>query len=197
VLRMLERLLMYLGAITIGVFVYAYGEPKVRAAQSISDFSQTQMLVARNPDMALWSTERIEAFSAIDTKNKAIGILSIKSVAIEAPIYRGTDDDTLDQGIGWIAGTTQIDGHGNVGLAAHRDGIFRGLKDIAIGDQVMLTTLKGDQHFKVTGTDIVDASETYVLEPTSGKTLTLVTCHPFYFVGNAPNRFVVFATAIN
>ena len=196
-LRTLERLLMTLGAITIGVFVYAYGEPKVRAMQSVSDFSQTKVLVARSPDMALWSPERVEAFTAIESKDKPIGILTIDSVAIEAPIYTGTDDSTLNQGIGWIAGTAEIDDHGNVGLAAHRDGIFRGLKDIAVGDQVMLTTLKGEQSYQVTGTDIVDISETYVLEPTNGKTLTLVTCHPFYFVGSAPNRFVVFATAIN
>jgi sortase (surface protein transpeptidase) len=32
-----------------------------------------------------------------------------------------------------------------------------------------------------------------VLEPTPTSSVTLVTCYPFYFVGSAPQRFIVHA----
>jgi len=30
-----------------------------------------------------------------------------------------------------------------------------------------------------------------VLQPTSERTLTLITCYPFFYVGSAPDRFIV------
>jgi len=34
------------------------------------------------------------------------------------------------------------------------------------------------------------------LDPTSSASLTLVTCYPFYFVGSAPQRFIVRAVRV-
>jgi sortase A len=37
----------------------------------------------------------------------------------------------------------------------------------------------------------VPPSDLQVIEPTSHRTLTLITCYPFSYVGPAPDRFIV------
>jgi len=80
---------------------------------------------------------------------------------------------------------------GNSGIAGHRDGFFRGLKDIATGDWIELETLSGKEVYRVEQTWVVDPEDVSVLDPTPRRALTLVTCYPFYFVGAAPRRFIV------
>ena len=80
---------------------------------------------------------------------------------------------------------------GNLGVAAHRDGYFRVLKDIELGDELMITTENGPEAYVVLELKIVDPSAIEVLDPTDEQSVTLVTCYPFYFVGHAPERFIV------
>ena len=80
---------------------------------------------------------------------------------------------------------------GNLGIAGHRDGYFRVLKDIQFGDEMTVTTPQGTQTYVVEQLMIVDPSAVEVLYPTSKPSITLVTCYPFYFVGHAPERFIV------
>jgi len=81
---------------------------------------------------------------------------------------------------------------GNVGLAGHRDSLFRNPKDVERDDEITLTTLDDTYIYRVASFTVVSREEVSVLAPRAGeKTLTLVTCYPFYFVGHAPKRFVV------
>ena len=41
---------------------------------------------------------------------------------------------------------------------------------------------------------IVNPSDVSVLAPRSRSSVTLVTCYPFYFVGSAPQRYIVQAS---
>jgi LPXTG-site transpeptidase (sortase) family protein len=75
----------------------------------------------------------------------------------------------------------------------HRDGFFRGLKDIVRGDAIELETLDGKE-YRVERT-WVSTEDVSVLDPTSTRALTLVTC--FYFVGSAPRRFIVRAVRVS
>jgi sortase A len=97
--------------------------------------------------------------------------------------------------VGHIEGTAGPRDVGNVGIAGHRDGFFRVLKDIAPGDMVELALLDKVRHFRVERLSIVGPDDTWVLAPSTSSQLTLVTCHPFYFVGSAPRRFIVHAAA--
>jgi LPXTG-site transpeptidase (sortase) family protein len=83
---------------------------------------------------------------------------------------------------------------GNIGISGHRDGYFRVLKDVEVGDSIVLQTLEGEKRFKVDEIHIVDKTDTQLLEDTRDQTVTLVTCYPFYFVGHAPQRFIVTAS---
>jgi sortase A len=112
------------------------------------------------------------------------------------PVLPGTDDLTLDRAVGHIEDTAQPGRDGNSGIAGHRDGFFRGLKDIAPGDAIELETLRGKGLYRVERTWVVDPEDVSVLDPTPTRALTLVTCYPFYFVGPAPQRFIVRAVSV-
>ncbi len=125
-----------------------------------------------------------------------IGNIEIPRLGLSAIIVEGIDRTTLRRAVGHIPGTPQPGQLGNVGVAGHRDSFFRPLKDISQNDVINLTTLHGKYRYRVVSTRIVDPAQVSVLDPTANETLTLVTCHPFYFVGSAPNRFIVRAERV-
>ncbi len=123
-------------------------------------------------------------------------MLRIPSIGLAVPIYEGTADSTLDRGAGHIEGTAQLDEQGNVGIAAHRDGFFRALKDVEVGTELTLQTPRGDRRYRVTQLLVTEPTDVSVIGRTPTPAVTLVTCYPFYFVGSAPQRFIVRAEAI-
>jgi sortase A len=97
----------------------------------------------------------------------------------------------LNRGAGRITGTARPGEPGNIGIAGHRDGFFRALKDIAVGDSVTLDTGADLVAYVVESIKIVTPADVTVLARTTTPSLTLVTCYPFYFVGDAPHRYIV------
>jgi sortase A len=102
----------------------------------------------------------------------------------------------LRRAVGHIAGTALPGQTGNIGIAAHRDTFFRPLRNIRRDDVITLTTLGGEYHYRVVSTKIVDPNDVAVLNSDGKEILTLVTCYPFYFIGSAPNRFIVRAARV-
>jgi sortase A len=151
---------------------------------------------AGTPDFRLWSEKRIEAYqsSLLGNVPPPLGVLKIPSIELEVPLLEGSDDLTLNRGAGHIEGTTAPGGIGNVGIAGHRDGFFRGLKDLRLGDTMDLFTERGNYRYVVDEILIVPPENVSVLAPRSKPALTLVTCYPFYFVGSAPLRYIVHAS---
>jgi len=149
------------------------------------------------PNQELWGDKRIAEYeeSLKVAADPPLAVLSISKLDIQVPVYNGTDDFNLNRGVGRIKGTAAIDAAGNLGIAGHRDGFFRGLKDIVIGDEVRLQTTSGEINYAVSSIDIVDPDDVSVLYPTAESTITLVTCYPFYYVGHAPKRYIVKAKA--
>ena len=119
--------------------------------------------------------------------------LEVPSVKLATTVLEGTDDGTLSRGSGHIEDTPFPGQVGNVGIAGHRDTVFRPLRHIHLGDALNLTTVDRVYHYRISKTLIVDPNDVYVLDPTAQPTLTLVTCYPFEFVGHAPRRFIVHA----
>jgi sortase A len=60
-----------------------------------------------------------------------------------------------------------------------------------------LSTLHGSFRYRVESTRVVKPDDVQVLDPNGHDTLTLVTCFPFYYVGGAPDRFIVTAQRIH
>ncbi len=143
----------------------------------------------------LWSEKRVQAYreSLVTRKEAPLAVLSISRLDIRVPVFEGTDEWTLNRGVGWIAGTARPDETGNVGIAGHRDGFFRRLKDISPGDSIEISTFRSTRIYTVDDLEIVTPDNVGVLRTRSVPSLTLVTCYPFYFMGDAPQRFILHA----
>jgi sortase A len=195
---------LYLGGVALlAVFFFMRAEAEqlreagVRAFQASVEnpvVSETESWV---PDQSLWSEKRIRDFeeSLKVEADPPLALMTIDRLDIHVPVYNGTDEFNLNRGTGRIKGTAWIDSPGNLGIAGHRDGFFRGLKDIEIGDHIKLQTASGTVNYRVSSVVIVDPDDVSVLAPTEETALTLVTCYPFYYVGHAPKRFIVKAEA--
>lgn len=149
------------------------------------------------PDFALWSEKRIQEYreSLEASEHLPLAVLSIDRLKLKVPVYDGASDFNLNRGVARIKGTARVGKTGNLGIAGHRDGFFRGLQDIALGDSLMVETLQGAREYRVASIEIVDPTDVRVLAPTESSTVTLVTCYPFYYVGHAPQRYIVTAKA--
>jgi len=154
-----------------------------------------QLRAAAPPNFFLWSGKRIHDYAESLNKLLAppLAIIRIDRVHVEAPVLEGTDDTTLNRGVGHITGTAPFGENGNVGIAGHRDGFFRGLKDIKPGDHIDIEEIDRVETYIVDRLEIVNPENVSVLRPVGKSTLTLVTCYPFYYLGRAPQRFIVHA----
>lgn len=152
------------------------------------------------PDTSLWNPSRIEHYEAALEVDGAppLGVLTIDRLGLRAPIYNGTDEFNLNRGLGRIQGMARIDEMAHLGVSGHRDGFFRVLKDLETGDRIVIDSPTGTVVYEVEAFSIVDKNDPSVLrEDREDWRLTLVTCYPFYFVGNAPQRFIVHANPLN
>jgi len=124
------------------------------------------------------------------------GRMDIPRLGLSVIIREGTSAATLRRALGHIAGTAMPGVAGNVGVSGHRDTFFRPLQHIRTRDLITLATLQGEYNYRVVSTRVVGPYDVSVLDPSSDQILTLVTCHPFTFVGPAPNRFIVRAERV-
>ena len=185
-----EASLWILGGICVATFAFAQLTAEVAqksAIQSIRDRASTV-------DQSLWSASRIEHYERatnFGNSELALGVLSIPSIDLEVAIFEGTSERVLNLGIGRVAGTARPGDNDNSALAGHRDGFFRGLKNIAVGDELILETEDQIERYDVVEIFVVAPEDTYVLDQSGEPTITLITCYPFYVLGHAPQRFIV------
>ncbi len=217
-------ILTYFGAITYGELerqwaVSAFTEASTRAraqvAAAMSAHASTDTdavdenpeiprdfpMARHPPDQTQWSEGRIGAHlsgaeASVASVPLPLAVLRVGSVRLEVPVYADTTERNLNRGAGLVEGTALPDSDGNIAIAAHRDGYFRALKDVAVGDLLELEGLLQQRVYRVTAIFIVEPTDIWPLYATSKPSVTLVTCYPFYFVGNAPQRYIVRAEAM-
>jgi len=175
--RLLSALLLVFGAFLLG-----------RGAREILD-SQLGQSVA--------STQFHRSASSHSAANRGpqlgepVAKLAIPRLGTELYVFEGTDDKDLRLGPGHMPGTALPGQKGNCVIAGHRDTHFRVLQKIRQGDDITLETGGGRFVYTVDRTEIVRPTNTSSLQPTRSGVLNLITCYPFYYLGNAPERFVV------
>jgi len=130
------------------------------------------------------------------TTGGMIGRLEIPRLRLSVIVMEGDDQRILRRAAGHVPGTSLPGEPGNVGITGHRDTFFRPLRNIQRNDIITFTTLQGEYRYRVVSTRVVTPNNVAVLNSTGGEILTLVTCHPFYYVGPAPNRFIVRAERV-
>jgi sortase A len=181
----LESFLWMAGCVALGYCAFVWGRAQYDQAEGNrmvdqGQFDQGQFVDHRQPD--------VKVRPAVGS---LVGRIEIPRLKLSAVIFEGTDDGTLDRGVGHLAGTATPGESGNLVLAGHRDTFFRPLKKIREGDEIDVTGPDGVSRYKVEFTQIVGPEATEVLRSTGGATLTLITCYPFRYIGNAPDRFIV------
>jgi sortase A len=181
-LRSLERALVGLGVLALAFFGAAHLDRALSSRAALAEV-----------DTGAWSAQRVAAFREAEGQPHVppLAALRIPRIGLEVPVFEGIDEITLNRGVGRIPGTARPGEAGNVALAGHRDGFFRGLKDVAQGDVLELRAGEETRTYVVDRVVIVDPGDVSVLDDRGAPTLTLVTCYPFYFVGHAPQRWVV------
>lgn len=206
-MRKAERYLLLAGVALLAVYGVARLAENIASRDALRNFDAIKQAARAEPpektvggrgagvDVTLWSQQRIRAYETSLEANfgSPIAVLSIPKLKLRVPVFNGTDSLTLDRGVGWIVGTSKPGELGNIGIAGHRDGFFRGLKDVISGDEIDLETIHGTERYFVGNEQIVQPEDVSVLAPRSIPTLTLVTCYPFYYVGSAPQRYIVTA----
>ena len=193
---MLERLAWSFGVCAIGFCLVAAADRKISSDQEIERFAALRAggdLPGEPPDYELWSPVRVKAWKEARAKESPLplAVLRIPRIRLVVPVLPGTDDWTLNRAVGVIEGTPSPGSPGNSGIAGHRDSFFRSLKDVVTGDLLTLEMPRTTETYRIERIWIVDPEDVSVLDPTESPSITLVTCYPFYFVGSAPQRYIV------
>ena len=184
-MRVLEKALWTAGCLLLLVYVVARADSAIGSRVALATISESQY--------QFWSQGRIDAYRASASLEAGpfLGTLQISSLELLVPLFGDTNELHLNRGVGLIEGMALPGEPGNLGIAGHRDGFFRVLRDIRHGERIEVRTQASRYVYEVSGVSIVDAADATLLAPTREPSLTLVTCYPFYFVGPAPRRFVV------
>jgi sortase A len=185
----LQHACLFTGALLVSVVAVARLDAEGGRQTAIEKFQAAPL----QPDQSLWAPGRVrdwQASLALVTETP-VAILRIPDLGLEVPVYESASELHLNRGAGLIAGMGLPDKGGNLGIAGHRDGYFRVLKDAAPGQKIVLETRLGTHTYRVDTTAVVDPADLAPLADTVDPTITLVTCYPFWFLGHAPQRFIV------
>lgn len=203
-LRWVERVLLIVALLCLGSWAYAwldsayyqYRENRIldEAASNESQASPSKAPAAETDALGSFHPQTAERPRRQPlSEGELVGRIEIPRLGVSSIVLEGVENRTLRRGVGHIPETAPPGTGGNIGLAAHRDSFFHGLQDIRKNDIIRLRTLEGTYQYRVEWTEIVMPEDTQVLADTGIPELTLVTCYPFYYVGSAPQRFIVHA----
>lgn len=172
---LLEWLLVGFGVGCLGVYAYETVEARRFQAERAKEFAAAA-----------------QAYAPVTVRaGGLVGMLDVPRLNLSTPVIEGDDARTLRRAVGHLPDTPLPWEAGNSAIAGHRDGLFRPLKDIALGDEIVVRSSREELRYRVVKTAVVAPDDLSVLAPGERDALTLITCYPFYFVGNAPQRFIV------
>ncbi|MGC2660412.1 MAG: class D sortase [Bryobacteraceae bacterium] len=216
------RLLLFLcGIVCIGFYGYSLANEHIY--QVYENWAFDQEIAGRTVTFVDWLRERtpLGAYMTPSTSSNAsvakpavpneltpprplpegalVGKVVIPRLNLSAIVLQGVEAETLARGAGHVPSTAMPGQTGNFAIAAHRDTLFRPLRNIKKDDDVTFESPTGSYTYRVVSTQIVLPSDVEVLRPLpdGGKWLTLITCYPFYYVGSAPKRFIVQAKLVS
>lgn len=152
----------------------------------------------RTSKYAVWAPQRLKDLLRYraNAELPVAAVLRLPNQDHDIPVFAGISEVTMTLGAGHLEDTSSLDGSGNIALSAHRDGSFRILKDVEHGDPLVLSVGGEERLFRVSRQLIVEPDAVEVLDPTDRTTLTLITCYPIYYIGEAPQRYVVQAELV-
>jgi len=184
-----------------GVVVGGYSVVQIR---EMNAYSGSQALAKQVlPELAPSSLHSGAAINPQEIYNQVsirrgdyLGKITIPDLKETLPIYQGTENSQLKMGIGHYEKSVLPGVADNSVLSGHRDSVFSKLGKLKVGEFVTVETVAGKFTYKISGFRIVGANDRTVIVPTKSAVLTLTTCYPFHYIGNAPKRFIVSADLV-
>ncbi len=171
------------GALIIGIFYWDLAKQTVLLTKTV--------VTPYEPEKADKTFEH-ETWPTLPSPGEGLGELTIPALELSYPVVQGTHDNELKQGIGHFTGSVLPGQGGNVLLSGHRDTVFIKLEHLKKGDKIVFSTPFGDYNYEAVDFKITGADDQTVAVPTDYETLTLTTCYPFDFIGDAPDRYIVY-----
>ena len=194
ILNILATILLITG---MGLVIYSLteifkGEQEVKKARA-----EAEEILQQQPDEKT-KKEKLTADDFHFAVGDTIGLLYIPKLDRDLPIIEGTNPEELDRGVGHYLGTAFPGQKDQIVLSGHRDTVFRNFDQLVIGDTFVLKLPYGTFEYEIFDTEIVSADDTTVIRSTAPEEiLTVTTCYPFYFIGNAPDRFIFYAKPVD
>lgn len=190
-LRGLAILLLIVGLGFIGYSGYQIWDTKQEQQAALEEVER--IFAQASKDFVFDEVGKEVQFDA-DVGDK-IGKLLIPKIDANLPIVEGVDEKELKQGVGHYSGTSFPMQPGQIVLSGHRDTVFRRMAEIELGDELIVQMPYGEVTYIIEETEIVSADDLTVIRPEDydEEVLTLTTCYPFRFIGDAPDRFIVYA----
>lgn len=188
----LELVLIFLGAVALGVYGASQLQPVVYQWYENRQLDTEASAPVEPPPQDAGVVRPVPELP----EDGLIGRISIPRLRLSTTVREGDDEGTLARAAGHVPGSAIPGQFGNIAIAAHRDSFFRPLREVRKDDRIQIKTRYGTFTYEVESTSIVKPSDTSVLQPTKDSTLTLITCYPFWYVGNAPKRYIVKAREV-
>jgi sortase A len=191
--RWAASVLLTCGVVALGFAAYVIIDARLYQSAERKRFDRTRQDAAAASPATAGTTMPSAVALPVPTDGASIGEIQISRLGLRAIVVQGESAPVLRRGVGHLSDTALPGEVGNVVLAGHRDTFFRPLSGVRAGDSITLKTRDGEFEYQVESTSVVTPNAIQVLEPTGGRTLTLITCYPFSYIGAAPNRFIVHA----
>ncbi|CEE02798.1 hypothetical protein BT1A1_3010 [Caldibacillus thermoamylovorans] len=189
-LKILIGLLFTTGFILIGYALYHIWDGNYQVEKRIVE---AKKIVEQNNN-----DSQIDPSSLSYQKGETIGILKIPKLKKELPIIEGTDEEELEKGVGHYTGTAYPLQNDQIVLSGHRDTVFRNFGELETGDTFIVELEYGKFKYEIYEMDIVPADDTTVIRSTApDEILTVTTCYPFHYIGNAPERAIFYAKPVS
>ncbi len=184
-MRKFGSILIIIGVVLIGVFVYQYYDHWKAQDKSLAEAKES-VDKGKNKDKLTPDEFKVKA-------DDSFAILEIPKLGKSLPVVEGTDPNSLKKGVGHLSESV-LPGQGEqIVLSGHRDTVFREFGKIEIGDQYIVNTPYGSYTYEIRETEIVSADDTTVIRKMGEEVLVVTTCYPFRYIGDAPDRFITYA----
>lgn len=193
--KFIAGLFMVAGLVLIGYAAFELYESNKQQNEALQ--SAKELVTANDLDESVKAGREELAKDFDPQEGDVIGILNIPRLDAGLPIVAGTDEDELARGVGHYTGTAFPSQGRQILLSGHRDTVFRNLGELEIGDTFEVQMSYGTFVYEIVETFIVDADDRTVIDYSiDEEVLTVSTCYPFRFVGNAPDRYIINAKPV-
>lgn len=187
---MLPIIIIAIGIVFIGMGLKQFIETKVQTNQSLTE---AKAIVQSDKEPIAKPVGRI-----LPGQGETTGLLVIPKISAELAIVEGTDPDDLEKGVGHYKDSFYPEENGQIVLSGHRDTVFRKLGELKLSDILEVQMPYGNYQYEITHTKIVGAEDTSIITlQDEEEELILTTCYPFSYIGDAPDRYIIYAKRID